>query len=353
MKRTITIVVVVGVIVLLILAGMRQIRNLQAEAPKSITQLQDEYGVPVRVVQVKRGTFTLSRTYLGTVEGILQGDAIPAIMEKVVEIPVKVGDRVKKGEVVCRLDTRASMARYNQLKLAYEDSELDARRMENLYAAGAISRQQLEKALLNRDIAKENLETSSEVVALTAPIDGVVTEVFYRPGETVTVGDPAVRIANLERVKIRFSVNFDDRKKLTKDTPVFIRYNANGHREIPAMITDIGISADPKSRLFSVWVEADNKGRMLQPGLLVDVRLVVMQKPDVVLIPRDAVLTRNEQIGVFVIQNEGRAVFTPIKLGAENPTEIEVISGLQSDQIVVVYGQNNLSDGQLVKIIES
>jgi len=64
------------------------------------------------------------------------------------------------------------------------------------------------------------------------------------------------------------------------------------------MITDIGISADPKSRLFSVWVEADNKGRMLQPGLLVDVRLVVMQKPDVVLIPRDAVLTRNEQIGV-------------------------------------------------------
>jgi len=165
MKRTITIVVVVGVIVLLILAGMRQIRNLQAEAPKSITQLQDEYGVPVRVVQVKRGTFTLSRTYLGTVEGILQGDAIPAIMEKVVEIPVKVGDRVKKGEVVCRLDTRASMARYNQLKLAYEDSELDARRMENLYAAGAISRQQLEKALLNRDIAKENLETSSEVVA--------------------------------------------------------------------------------------------------------------------------------------------------------------------------------------------
>lgn len=353
MKRTITIVVVLGVIILLILAGTRQIRNLQTEAPKSITQLQDELGVPVRVAQAERGTFILSRTYLGTVEGTLQGDAIPAIMEKVVEVPVKVGDRVKKGDVVCRLDTRAAMAQYNQLKLAYEDAQLDAKRMENLYAAGAISKQQLEKALLNRDIARENLETSSEVVSLTAPIDGIVTEVFYRPGETVTVGDPVVRIANLERVKIRFSVNFDDRKKLAKDTPVFIRYNANGHREIPAMITDIGISADPKSRLFSVWVEADNKDGLLQPGLLVDVRLVVIQKPDVILIPRDAILTRNERPGAFVVQVDGRAIFTPMQLGAENPTEIEVISGLQSDQIVVVYGQNNLSDGQLVKIIES
>lgn len=352
MKRTVIIIVVLGVIVLLILAGIRQIRNLQAEAPKSITQLQDELGVPVQVAQVQRGIFTLSRTYLGTVEGTLQGDVIPAIMEKVVEVPVKVGDRVRKGDVVCRLDPRAFTAQYNQLKLAYEDAQLDAKRMENLYATGAISKQQLEKALLNRDIAIENLETSSEVVALTSPIDGIVTEVFYRPGETTEMGEPVVRIANLSRVKIKFTVNFDDWKKIHENSPVVLRVNGNGEVEIPASMSEISISANPHTRLFSVWVEAENGNGLLQPGLLVDIQITTVQKEDAVLIPRDAVVVRDEVMGVFVVDGM-QAVFKPFTAGYSNVASVEAKEGLEPSQTVVVYGHNNLEDGQPVNIVGS
>ena len=352
MKRSV-IIVLLGLAVLVIFAGIRQVLKSKADLPKSISQLQDEKGVPVEVTQVYKGTFTLSRTYLGTVKGVLQGDVIPSIMEEIIEIPVKVGDQVKKGDVVCRLDTKASIAQYNQLKLAYEDGRREAKRMENLYAAGAISKQMMEKAQLNRDITRQNLESSSQVVSLLSPIDGVITDLFYRPGETTEVGEPVVRVAFMNRIKIHFSVNYEDRKKIMSDTPVFVKINENEQIEIPGKITEISISADPNNRLFSVWAEAKNENGLFQSGLLVDVRVVIIQKPDVTLIPRDAMLTRNEQLGVFVVHKDLRAAFTPIKIGDANVAAIEVIDGLKPGQTVVVYGKNNMNYGHLVNKVKS
>jgi len=359
MKRSILIPVLLGLVVLLIIAGFRQVQKRKVELPKSISQLQDEQGVPVEVEEAYWGTFTLSRTYLGTVEGALQADVVASIMEKIVALPVQVGDRVRRGQVVARLDTKAAMAQYNQLKLAYEDARREVRRMENLFSAGAVSRQVLEKAQLNRDVARRNLESSSEIVALTAPIDGVVTDIFYRLGETTEVGESVVRIADLGAIKVEFKVNHEDRKMITAATPVYIKINGNQTSEgteIAAKISDISLSADPDSRLFSVWVAADNPDSPaggLRPGLLVDVRLAVVQKPDAILISRDAILRRNERLGVFVVQDDRHAIFTPLQIGLKNVSEVEVLSGLQPGQTVVVYGQNNLNDGELVNIIES
>lgn len=353
MKRTIVIIAILAIVALLVFAGVRQIQKSKAELPKSISELQDERGVPVEIARAYKGTFSLSRTYLGTVEGVLQGDAVASIMEEIVEIPVRVGDRVKKGDVVCRLNTRAFQAQYNQLKLAYEDAQREAKRMEKLYETGAISKQMLEKAQLSRDIAEQNLEASAKVVALTAPLDGVVTDVFYRVGETTKIGEPVVRIANLNKVKARFSANYNDWKQINRQSPVVLRVNGDGSKEIPARISDISMSADPDSRLFSIWVEADNEDRTLHPGLMIDVSVVVLQKPDVTLIPRDAVLTRDEKLGVFVIGDDQRASFTLIKTGDANMSEIEIITGLNPGDTIVVYGQNNLNNGQLVKITAS
>lgn len=352
MKKRVGTLISAVVVILLIVVGVRQVLRSKAELPKSITELQAERGVPVEVAEVELGTFTLTRTYLGTVEGALQSDVVANIDEDVVDIPVKVGERVRQGQILCRLDTKASMAQYNQLKLAYEDAKLDAERMESLYKTGAVSKQMLEKAQLNRNIARENLESSSQVVLLTAPFDGIVTEVFYRTGETTETGEPVVRIANLSRVKIKFTVNFDDWKKIHQNSPVVLRVNGNGEIEIPAGISEISISADPHTRLFSIRVEAENEDGFLQPGLLVDVQITTIQKEGAVLIPRDAVVVRDEVMGVFVI-DDMQAVFKPFAAGYSNVASIEVKEGLEPGQTVVVYGHNNLEDGQPVNIVGS
>jgi RND family efflux transporter MFP subunit len=353
MKRSVVIIIIIGIVILLVAAGARQVIRSRAELAKSITELQEEIGIPVEVAEVELGTFRLTHLYLGTVEGTQQSDVMANIAEEVVEIPVKVGDRVRQGQVICRLDTKASMAQYNQLKLAHKDAKLDAERMENLYKSGAVSKQMMEKALLARDVAKENLESSSQVVALTAPFSGIITELFYRTGETTQMGEPVVRIANLNKVKIKFSANHEDWKRIKRDTPVMITVNGNGQVDMPAEIDDISISADPKSRLFSIWVEAENSKELLQPGLLVDVQVAVIQKPDAILIPRDAVIVRDEVMGVFIVSADGHAAYAPFTAGHANAEVIEVTEGLEPGQTLVVYGHNNLEDGQLVNIVNS
>ncbi|MBC8205244.1 MAG: biotin/lipoyl-binding protein, partial [FCB group bacterium] len=118
MKKVIIIIIIILIAIALFLAGVRQVKKSHEELPKSISEMQEAEGIPVEVETVSIGTFVLSRTYLGTIEGALQADAKVSIVEKIVEIPVKVGDRVEKGQVVCRLDTKAVTAQYNQAKLA-------------------------------------------------------------------------------------------------------------------------------------------------------------------------------------------------------------------------------------------
>ncbi len=353
MKRPIWIIIIAIILLLFVLAAARQIRKSHEPLPKSISELQQEQGIPVEVEKARLDTFRLSRNYLGNVEGAMQGDAVASIMEKIVEIPVKVGDRVHRGQVVAKLDTKAAQAQYTQAKLAYDDAQREVQRMENLFAAGAVSEQTLEKARLARDIAAQNLASSSELVWLTAPIDGVVTDVFHRVGETTEIGKPVVRIADLQRVRVKFKVNYDDRKKISEGTPVFIRVSGNGIIELPAKVVEISLSADPQSRLFNIWVSSENRENHLQPGLLVDVRVVAEQVPESIVINRDAILVRNNQPGVFIVDDSLRASFQPLQIGLENASEVQVLSGLRPGQTVVVVGQNNLESGKLVKIVNA
>jgi len=353
MKRTTIIIVISAIVALLVFAGIRQVRKSQAELAKSITQIHAEEGIPVEVAVVTATTFTQTANYLGTVEGILQNGVSASIVEEIVEIPVNVGDHVQKGQILCRLDSKASMANYQQLKLAYEDAKLDAERMERLYTAGAISKQAMEKANLNRDITRENLATSSQAVSLVAPFNGIVTDIRFKPGESTKMGEPIVEIADLNRVKIKFAVNYDDWRQMTRDTRVILQVNGDGSQAITAKVTDIAIAANSETRLFNIWVGTDNTDGSLQPGLLIDVRVFVTERDGVVVVPRDAVVNRNDVNGIFTVDDEGRAAFSAFTAGESNSDVIEVTEGLQPGQRVVVYGQNNLEDGKLVKIIAS
>jgi len=351
MKRSITLISVLVVVALLVLAGLRQVRQSKAEPPKSISELHAEKGVPVETAAIERGAFNLSHTYLGTVEGALQSEIMAMITKEVVSVPVQVGQKVRKGEVVCRLDSQTMVAQSNQARLAYEDAEREYKRMQNLFETGAISQQMLDKTKLGRDVAFENYQSASQLVDLISPIDGVVTDLYVRKGQVAMQGSPVALVSSMDKVKIKFAINYDDWKLINKSSQVNIVLNGGSSRTIPATITEIAMAADTGTRLFNVWVEADNRDGSLQPGLLVDTEVTVISKPDVILAPRDALISRNDIPGVFVIDSDKKAVFTPVKTAEFNSDYTVIESGLNTGESVVVYGHNNLSDGQLVNIV--
>ncbi|NIR50147.1 MAG: hypothetical protein GWN00_21170, partial [Aliifodinibius sp.] len=114
-----------GLIVLVIvLIAYRIITHGEETTIKSIDTYQQENGIPVEVQEVKRSDLIISRSFSGTIEGRDQADANTQTAQEVVSIPVQVGQFVKKGEVVARLDpdigSNATL-RYNQAKANYED----------------------------------------------------------------------------------------------------------------------------------------------------------------------------------------------------------------------------------------
>jgi membrane fusion protein (multidrug efflux system) len=109
------------------------------------------------------------------------------------------------------------------------------------------------------------------------------------------------------------------------------------------------------SRTFEVTVEIENANRLLRLGMYARVDLVMEKIAGALLIPRSALLDREEEKIVFVVQEDGegpRASIRKVRLGISNPGEVQILSGLSAQERIIVEGNAFLEDGQLVRILE-
>ena len=347
MKKFVPIILVS---IVLLAVGYRVATYGQTERVKSIGEIQKEEGVPVVVEEAVIRTLEKKLDFTGTVEGIRQSDATANISEKIVDLKVEIGDRVKAGQVIASLDESSPQISYSQAKLALEDAEREMDRMKSLFDQGAVSRQMLDKVELSYDISKANFEQVSELLEITAPISGTVTHLFFFEGEAPPPGDPVARIAEVKKIRIELAVPRIYWADLKKGQTAFISLSSNPDLKIAGMVERVSLSADIESRTFTVHVFADNKDYYLQPGLSADVEIVVSSLTDVIAVNRDAVFRESGMTYVFVAEEKAKKV--AVVTGIESGSMIEIESGLESGDMVVVHGQNLLSDGDPILISE-
>ena len=346
MKKIIPIVIVV---VIIAAVGYRIFTRGNEEKVKSISEIQKEKGVPVEVVEVIQTDLNRTLHFNGTVEGIKQCNASAKISERIVKLSVEIGDVVPKGHIIARLDPESPQVQLSQAKLATEDAERELERMRALHQQGAISKQALDKYEFARDVARANLQQIEEILNVTAPIAGVVTDIFYREGETPPPSEPVVTIADMRKIKVKMEVSPFLHTELKKGQDAYIYLTTSPDIKVDGVVDKISLSADPESRNFQAYVVADNEDNYLQPGVSVEVEVVVGIRQGVAAIPRDGIFTKGDKIAVFVAEDTARMV--EIKTGIESGSLVEVLSGLMPGQIVVVHGQNNLSEGDRLLIV--
>jgi HlyD family secretion protein len=121
-------------------------------------------------------------------------------------------------------------------------------------------------------------------------------------------------------------------------------------KDVPAKVTVLSPALDPNSTTEEVWVEADNPQGELKPGTTADVSITARTIADALVIPVPAILTGPEgQTSVMVVQSDGRAYSQKVKTGIQQATTIQIVSGLQAGQQVIVSGQYGLPDKTKVK----
>ncbi|MCS6803007.1 MAG: efflux RND transporter periplasmic adaptor subunit [Chloroflexota bacterium] len=181
---------------------------------------------------------------------------------------------------------------------------------------------------------------------IRAPIDGVVADRPPPVGSTTSLQLPILTIVSKE-VEIVLPVEETRLPDLTVGTPAIITVPAYPGQEISGTIASIAPTVDQRSRTVSVRVEPVTQDGKLRPGMFAQVRLVTRERPNVLIVPREAVVQRNNQNVVFTVV-DGRARQTPVEVGVSDDRNIEIRSGIDQGVPVIVSGLTTLRDGDVV-----
>jgi RND family efflux transporter MFP subunit len=187
---------------------------------------------------------------------------------------------------------------------------------------------------------------------VTAAISGTVTSVPFVKGDLVTTQTPIAVISDLTNLKIETSVPERYVGKLHKGLGADIEFEAYPGEVFHAAVSALGSTLDTASRTLRVELELVQTDRRIKVGMFADIRIYIEQKTGVPVLPREALTGSTDQQFVFVADQDGTAERREIVLGLEGEEFLEVVSGVEKGEEVIVRGQSYLNDGDPIRIIE-
>jgi membrane fusion protein, multidrug efflux system len=331
----------------LLLVVVVVIRVIQASTPgeavPTVEEIRAEQGIPVTVATAEGGSLDVWREFSGTVSGAQEAVVRARSGDQVVAVPVEVGQRVGRGRVLVEQAGEGTAARVRQAEAARRQAARTVERFRPLHEAGAISDQEWEAALTQLELATADVAAAREILRLTSPLAGTVTEVLARPGMIPSPGDPLVRVADLSRLAVYLRVSAGEAMELREGQRARVAGTA-----VEGQLRRIALQADPATRLVEVEVSFP-PGTGLIPGTLATVEVQVASRDDAVSVPRGAI--RSDQ--VWTVGGDGRATPRPVQVGLQTRDRVEILSGIDPGDRVVVEGGALLSPGARVRIVNS
>ena len=278
---------------------------------------------------------------------------------RVTSVTVAEGDAVRQGQVVASIDRRPieeqrrqAAAALEQANAQIENAKANLDRMTQLFTKGIAAGKEVEDAKTQmatataaREQATATLNTANlqlERTEVRAPIAGQVVKRMVSVGEQVdgTAGQPIVQIANLDRVEMAANVPADYLSRVTLNQRALISTAALPGVEMMGAVIAIAPAVDPATNTGLVRIGIANAERQLKVGMFAEARLQLAEHPNVLVVPPPA-LVKNED-GAFVYVVTGNvAQRTPVMIGLETSSGVEVRSGVSEGQTVLtssVYG---------------
>jgi membrane fusion protein (multidrug efflux system) len=307
--------------------------------------------VPVAMAVAERTALSVTRVYTGSLEGEEQANIVAKISERVMSVRVSVGMRVRKGGVTVGLDRGGTSSQYYQAEAGFRNAGKSLERMKSLYAEGAVALQVLDGAQTAYDVAKANFDAARSAVELSTPIAGVVTAVNVSLGDLTTPGQVLVTVANIERMKVTFSLNENDVTNVAIGQGASVYSEARPESKVAGKIIQLSKSADVRSRSFEAKVLLPNtQDRWFKPGMFVKVNLNIASPGRPLAVPSAAVQTDGVTSRVFVIRG-GRSFRVPVLVGMTDGERTAILGGLAEHDTVATVGVNNLRDSSRVAVV--
>ena len=352
--------------------------------------------LPVVTVQkVRRSEAKSSLVLPGNIEAVTEAPVLARASGYIKRRYADIGDRVKQGQVLAEIEApelnqqiRQAKATVDQANSTVEQAEaalqqghsnenlarVTAQRWQNLSKKGVVSRQENDTYQLQWAAQQANVQALEKAVAaarnnassveanvarlndlleyqtVRAPFAGVITLRNADAGVLVNEGNTLLyRIAQTDRLRTYLNVPQADASSVrVGQQAVLVIPDLPGH-EFPGAVTRTANALDPATRTLLVEVQVPNPAALLMPGMYAQVDLSVPRMSPPLLIPGDTLVVRSNGPQVAVVQPDGRVHFELIQLGRDFGNRLEVLSGLEEGQQVVVNPSDAIREGAKVK----
>jgi RND family efflux transporter MFP subunit len=321
-----------------LLAGCRK---EQLPAPESLP------AATVRVEAVELKPHVATEGVVGTVRPKLQSAIEAKISGQIEKMLVAPGQHVKTGEVLVQLNVREIQAKLDEALPVLEQAESDLKRYSTLIEKRVVTQQEFDAVQTRARVANAAVteaRTNLAYATITAPFAGVITRKLADVGDLASPGKPLVEIEDTKSLRLEADVP----EALIGGVEMGARFSVQiGPNELEGVVSEIAPAADPNSRTFVAKLDLPPSPG-LRAGQFGRVAIPVSATP-VLRVPVSAVIQRGQMELVFVVA-DNRAHLRLVKTGKRIGGEVELVSGVDPAEQVVIDGASKLVDGQRVSV---
>ena len=267
-------------------------------------------------------------------------------------IGIREGQAVKKGALLAKIDVSAHKAALDHAKAACDLANDLCERRRRLYANKIIAKEELDQSETQLKLALTDLEQIKVRYNHgfpKSPITGIVNHLFVDVGEYADVGKPIADIVNIDRIKINVRVPELDVRYVKKGQKTPIKIDAFAERPFIGTVDFVSFKADSATKTFLVRSVIDNADHDIRPGMIGRVAFVRRNIPDAVAAPLFAIVDKGGERIVF-IEKDGIAESRTITIGVIEGSRVQVTSGLEVGDHLIVKGHTEVEDGMKVTV---
>ncbi len=331
------IVLLFAAAVCLISCGKKEAQTTQQEAERvevvSTITLQEK--------EIER-VFTVSTN----LQGYLTQNVAPSLTGKIEHIFVEVGDEVKAGDMLVRMD----QTQYLTQKIQLANLETEMGRLEALLETGSVSQQTYDQTKVGYDQLKQNLAFLEQNTYVKAPFDGVISAKTYEDGELYG-GQPIVVLTQVKKLKALIAVPETYYPLIKEGMRLTVKSEVYPEETFPATIEVVYPTIDAASHTFQCKVVIPNASEKLRAGMYVTTTLG-LGKENTIVVPYQSVekLIGSNERYVFINEN-GYAKRVSVKLGQRFDESIEIIAPeIKAGVEYISVGQHKLVDGVKIEV---
>ena len=356
-----------GIIVTVVLFAIIafQIANKLIVARNKANQASKANAVAVETAFPKKGTINPVIRLTGSLEPIWQADVAAKVAGRLEQVHVDVGTQVAKGQVLAVLESNELSASANSAmgsvydaRASLAQAETTLERYKKLYSTGAISKQTLDNAQFTRDMAAGKLSAAEGLYAnaeskvngteVIAPQAGRIIKRYYQEGYYAPVGSALFNIADISSLTLKMNIPEGQIGGVSEGLVCHLEIPSLDNKKVDGIITKLATVADLPARTFAAEVTVDNSSNQLRGGLSANVFLNLAPKNNVLTIPQDAIIMREDQRTVFVVDDQGKVTRRVLDTGYIGGGIVEVLSGITENDRVIISGQNRIREGSKV-----